>query len=376
MALAPLRHRLLTGLVLLIGQWAPLVGALLATLGSLYLLLTTDMAAGKDEAKAEASMHHCNCSHHQPGGERHPNLPLQPGVDARSMDGGVFQGSPQDPMRLPAMQQVGIGPLTGSPRVITTPDGIDVRSSISNDLRATANGTAPEPVQQVKRSWTTDRGKRRKVSRALTAFGNYLGTPAYDLYDDSEFKHGPALNFPEIPGEDYRNMKLPQIREQWGNTPVLREQRSRASSFHSRAPSCVDVEGSPSTPTAASQFPSPTKPDRLRVSTLSADRSSSERPNPATSPSTDSNGGMLQTRRATLEVPSLAHFNPTRKKSSASSISSIAISPRRQTSPTIITSSDPFTSSPVQMPVSNPPTPSSSSEPLPPGSAIASSPTS
>lgn len=309
-------------------------------------------------------MHHCNCSHRHHGDERHPNLPVQAGVDARSMDGGVFQGSQQNPIGLPAMQEFGIGPVTGSPRAIATPDATDVRSSISNELKATTSETAPGPVHQA---------KRRKVTGTLTAISNYFGNPAYDWSDDS-FKRGPALNFPEIPGEEHRNRELPQIREQWNGTPVLREQRSRAGSFHSRAASGLDVEGSPSTPRAASPFPSPTTPERLRVSTLPAERSSFERQNPASSPSAGSNGGMLQPRQATLEVPSPVCFNPTRNRSSASSISSIVITPRGQTVPTIVTSSDRYTSSPVQTPVSNPPAPSSSSEPLPPPLTTASSP--
>ena len=320
-------------------------------------------------------MHHCYCSHHHHGGERDPNLPVQPGVDARSMHGGVFQGSAQDPIGLPAMQEVGIGAFTVSPHAIGTPDATDVRTSISNELRATASETAPGPVHQAKRSSTTDMGKRRKVTRTLTAIGNYLGNPAHDWYDDSEFKHGPALNYPEIPGEEHRNPELARKREQWNVTPLLREQRSRAGSFHSTAASGLDVEGSPSTPRAASPFPSPTRADILRVSTLPTEPSSFERQNPASSPSTGSNGDMLQPRRATLEVPSPAHFNPTRNQSYASSISSIVITPSGQTVPTIVTSSDNYTSSPVQTPVSNLPTPpSSSSKPLVPPSITASSP--
>jgi hypothetical protein len=329
------------------------------------------MAAVKDEAKSKASKHHCNCSHHHCSGESHPNFPIQPGVDARSMDGDIFQGSPQDPIRLQAMQ---IGPFTGSPRAIATPEATDMRSSISNELRDAASVTSPEPVHQAKRSWTNDMGKRRRVTRTLIAIDKYFGTPAHDRHDDSEFKRGPALNYPVVPGEEHRSRKLTQIRKQWDVTHMVPEQRSRAGSFQSRAVSGLDVEGSPSTPRAASRFPSPARPERLRVSTLPAERSSFERQNSASSPSAGPNGGMLQPRRATLEVPSPVHINPTRNRSSASSISSNISTPRGRTVPTIVTSSDPYTSSPVQMPVSISPTPSSSSEPLSPPSTTASSP--
>lgn len=54
---------------------------------------------------------------------------------------------------------------------------------------------------------------RIKVANVLAKIGNYIGTQAQDRFDDSEFKHGKAVDWPEIPGEEQRNSKLSKIRE-------------------------------------------------------------------------------------------------------------------------------------------------------------------
>ncbi|KAF2469363.1 uncharacterized protein BDR25DRAFT_326214 [Lindgomyces ingoldianus] len=89
---------------------------------------------------------------------------------------------------------------------------------------------------------------RRKISRTLTAIGSKLSTAAHD--DVGEFKRNEARNYPETPGEQWKNPQLAQIRQSYnpprdadGNvTPELRGVRSRASSFHSNAPSSLDIE--------------------------------------------------------------------------------------------------------------------------------------
>jgi hypothetical protein len=330
-------------------------------LGSLYLLLAADLETVKEEANPNASMHHCNCS----------------------------------------MREVGIGVSTGSSHSVTIPGATDMRHSFSNGGRGTsseivptASRPAPGQGHQAKRPWTADAGNRRKVAKALIAIGNYLGTAAHDRFDDSEFKRGKALDFPEIPGEEHRNRALPRIREQYnqcrdedGNvTPVLREQRSRAGSFTDSIASGLGVEGSSTTPRAAppqspqsphspSPSPSPTTPRRPHTSTLLAERTSFEPQNPPSSSSASSTGGRLRQRRDTLEVPSPVHHSPTRNNPSASSITSIVTISEGQSSPAIVVSSDPDSSSPAHTPVFNPPAPPSPSEPLltPPTAASPSS---
>lgn len=356
------RHRSLTDFGLFLGQWAPIVGTGLAVLGSLYLLLAADLKAVKEEANPNTSMHHCNCS----------------------------------------IQEVGIGLSPASSHSVATPGAIDMRLSFSNggggtssEIVPTTSRPAPGQGHQARPSSVADAGSRRKVARALTAVGIYLGTAAPDRFDDSEFKRGKALDFPEIPGEEHRNRALPQIREQYnqcrdadGNvTPVLREQRSRAGSFTGSVASGLGVEGSSTTPRAVSPqspqsphppspFPSPTTLGRPHASTLPNERTSFELQNLPSSSCAGLTGGRLRQRRDTLEVPSLVYHSPTRNSLSASSVTSIVTTPKGQSSPAIVVSSDPDTSSPVHTLFLNPPTPPSPSEPQPRPPTAASRPSS
>lgn len=49
------------------------------------------------------------------------------------------------------------------------------------------------------------------MAKTLTKIGEYMGNAAPDRFDDSEFKTGRAVNFPELPGEEHRNIALPQM---------------------------------------------------------------------------------------------------------------------------------------------------------------------
>jgi hypothetical protein len=281
--------------VLFVGQWAPIVGTGFAALGSLYLLLAVDLDAVRKKPNSNTYMHHCRCSTHD----------------------------------------VGVGRLTASSDSIATSRATDVRRSFSDGGEGIPNETTPttsqpsqEQANQSKRSWTTDMGNRRKVAQALTAIDKYLGTAAQAQFDDSEFKHGKALDFPEIPGEEHRNSALPQIREQYnqyrdarGNvTPSLREQPSRSGSVNSR----LGVEDGSTTPRAAS--PSPTTPLRPQASVLPAEPALFELQTPPSSSSVDPTGDRLQ-QRDTLEVPSPVHHSPTRNNTSASTIIPIVTIP-------------------------------------------------
>lgn len=245
-----------------IGQWAPIVGTGLAVLGSLYLLLAAGLADSEEEEEAKPNIsqihaHHCNCS----------------------------------------MREVSRGRSRTSSHSIHIPSATDMRTS--HEIVPTTTWTS-------RRSGISDAGNRRKVAKALSTIGNYLGNPSEDRFDDSEFKRGKAIDFPEIPGEDYRNSALPQIREQFNPdrdqdgrvTPGVSRQRSRTGSFNSR----LNTEG----------------------------RSSTER---------------MPARRDTLEVPS-PHHRPTWDSATASFITTTSNLP---SSPTAVVSSG--------LNRSNPPTP-------------------
>jgi hypothetical protein len=84
-------------------------------------------------------------------------------------------------------------------------------------------------------------GNRKKVAGAFEWLGEKLGTPAPDAFDDSEFRSGPAADFPTVPAEAQRNPELrlfmdsynPPRDSQGHATPssILGRQRSAAGSF-------------------------------------------------------------------------------------------------------------------------------------------------
>ncbi|RDL29812.1 uncharacterized protein BP5553_10677 [Venustampulla echinocandica] len=316
-----------------IGQWAPIVGTGLAVAGSLYLLLAANMKAVKEEANTSASKHHCNCL-----------------------------------MREVSMGEDKRGRFAASSHSAATPGAVDMRRSFSNE----SGESSSEIVPTVSRP-ASDAGNRRRVANVLTTIGNHLGTAAHNQFDDSEFKRGKAVDFPEIPGEEHRNHALRQIRDQYnpsrdadGNaTPTLREHPSRPGSTRSVASGrSVERANSWTTPRAASPQPH-TRPRILHANTLPAERTSFELPIPSSSPSTDlPGGGRPRQRRDTLEVPSPVHHTPTRNNLPASPIISIVDIPQGQSSPAIVVSPDPDTPSPaIPLPSKPLPTPPTSGSP-------------
>jgi hypothetical protein len=96
-----------------------------------------------------------------------------------------------------------------------------------------------------------NRGKIRKVARALTAFGNRLATRAPDQFGDSSSRSLELeVDYPEIGGEELRVGALPQIAEQHKQyqdadrtvTPVpCRHRESRTATFAGSGVSGIDV---------------------------------------------------------------------------------------------------------------------------------------
>ncbi|KAF7942417.1 hypothetical protein BELL_0386g00050 [Botrytis elliptica] len=282
-----------------IGQWAPIVGTGLAVFGSLYRLLAANMEADEEEASQNASKH----------------LEFQ-------------------------KRGIGLG-IVPEPSPSPSPGAIEMmRQSLSNSSGRTspeiehheiAQTLSNRPSLGLTKS-STDVGNRRKVANVLTAIGNYVGTAAEFRLDDSEFKQGKAVDFPEIPGEDQRNPKLPHIREAYnqtrdadGNiTPILRP--SRAPSINGSIISGLDIECGTGTPEPASP--------RLPTSQFSP---------------SSANGDKPRARRDTLEVPSQVHHNLTRYDTTRS---------ESQISPLIVVSSEPIDiPSLIHAPPPKPPTP-------------------
>ncbi|KAK1830901.1 hypothetical protein QBC39DRAFT_100959 [Podospora conica] len=249
-----------------VGQWAPIVASALAACGSLYMLLAEDIDATNSEATPDSISHH-------PRG--------------RSTHARHLSASPTPP----EMSQIRV------------PGGVRERGEC---LSAVDSGSSTTPWTGVlglnRRASGADAGNRRKVAQALTTLSNAFGTASSDRYNDSEFKQGPALDFPEIPGEPYRNRDLSQIREQYNkrvdgiSTPG---RRSRASS---RNRSTASARRAPlTTHNSGSFFLSPPTSARPPLQVATAD------PDHGISPPTESRAA---TGADCLAVPSPAHLAP------------------------------------------------------------------
>ncbi|CZS88370.1 uncharacterized protein RAG0_00111 [Rhynchosporium agropyri] len=254
-----------------IGQWAPLVGSGLAAFGSLYLLLSSDQP--DRDANEKTLPHHCNCS-------AHDHTP-------------IASPSPSStPFATPAIRRS------------SSKDGRRSLAELEIAPQSSLNLTQTQTHHS--RRTQSDFGGRRKVANVLTNIGNYIGTAAQDRFDDSEFKHGRAVDYPELPGEAYRNPKLIQTRREYN---PLREEtgRSRAPSFISNGPGEGSIRGvSPQSPRSIRQ----SSTQRPQLGILPG-RTSTEEQIPMSSASVPIDQGR-RGRRDTLEVPSPIHHAPAR----------------------------------------------------------------
>lgn len=232
----------------------------------------------------------------------------------------------------------------------------------SSEIRPTTSRHIAGRVYQSK-----DEGNRRKVAKALTAIGDYFTTAAPNRFDDSEFKLGKALNFPELPGEENRNPALPQIREQYNHGRDLSGNvtPSRAGSFIGSIACGLEDEGSSTMPRTASPRSSlspPVTPRKPQTSMLPAERTLLfDLQNPPPSSCDGSTGVSPRQRRDTLEVPAPAHHGSSRNNSANSSTMPAVAMTEGQRSPSIVVSSDTDSSSSDYTPGLNPPAPLSPS---------------
>ena len=204
-----------------IGQWAPII----TTVGSLYLILVVDVE--------EASKHH---SHHRNGEEtlivHDPSMANSSRSESVRSINGERPGYPGNtPRRSPAMHEVSRQ---------DTPRATNAHPRPSDDLLSVTSPTRLGIDLQDNISMASHPSSRHVVAKALLAVERKLSTvPLDSRIDESDFRTGKARVFPEIPGEQYRNQALPQIREQYrrqrggrGYSSLgAREPRSRSGSF-------------------------------------------------------------------------------------------------------------------------------------------------
>ncbi|KLU91247.1 hypothetical protein MAPG_09768 [Magnaporthiopsis poae ATCC 64411] len=262
-----------------VGQWAPIVTAGLAAIGSLYLLWEKELHEYRKKKK----------SNRQPSNATAMTDATAPAFGTRRQSCTPCphcQGHPESPT------DAGYESPAGSPE----PDGTK-----------------------------TAGGSRDKINEALSRFADFLATPHPG---PQPFREGPAAAFPETPGERFKNYRLREDKTKYDD--ISRDRNtSRGTSIRS---SMFDEDGeapaSPKTgqaswpptagrpslsqsnraprwdgsliPTLKIQEPSPSRSLLSRASTFPA----SSQAGPALSSAAER--GRPITRRNTLEVPTTA----------------------------------------------------------------------
>ncbi|OTB01823.1 hypothetical protein M426DRAFT_74983 [Hypoxylon sp. CI-4A] len=343
-----------------IGQWAPIVGTALAALGSVYVLLVAEMKVEEAESYLEASdQRHCNCSHHHFDHGKHSNPYAESDSDyprGSTELQGIHSVTPDSLYLNPTTSPPTEGPnglFVGPSHHRPASNSADIQSSSSNSEREHSTDIADQQA-------THDIGNRRKIRKMLWRFSDYLGTAAQDRFDDSEFRQGKALDFPEVPAEELRNPDLHHIRKVYNphceDEPAPSIRTTRAGSFVGSVASRSSVEGGGSAisriitapPLSRSASPAPTALGVLRASTLPVTESS-------TSPlSATPMRGRSRQRSDTLEVPAPVHHNPSSSWSTQSTSPATPVTTtitNSQGSPTIMISSDTDMSPVVEDPI-------------------------
>ncbi|GFF28719.1 hypothetical protein IFM58399_02067 [Aspergillus lentulus] len=293
-----------------IGQWAPIVGAGLAVLGSLSLFLAAAVEDQEEDVEEKASSTYSG--------------PLPRERILSDAEGSCVQDRPNS-----------LGSDRGS--------SIEVGHTMSRSSR-----------WPLKRSATEDQGSRRKIAHTLFAVSNWMSNAAHDRYQNSDFKSGPALRFPEIPGEENRNGELNKIRKQYNRgqntdefgTSGSPERLSRVPSFTGSISSRRGLDGSP--PIGRSSSPAPSIGGRSQASMSQADRSSFDVQDPSSSG--NATGSHSRARGNTLEVPKPIYASGGRIRSSTAPNRADEESSMGDSSPIIVVSPDPGPSSPGSIP--------------------------
>lgn len=145
------------------------------------------------------------------------------------------------------------------------------RSSQSNDEPSSpgmARTETQRSISTTKRTMTNqseqaDPAGRRKVARFLNMASMRVAAKAHSQFEDSGFNRQGGEAFPEVPGEVFRNVNLPNIQKAYINSPIA---RSRASSFvESIESDSSNGQGNSTTPLGLSRYLS--LPDPARTPT-------------------------------------------------------------------------------------------------------------
>ena len=238
------------------GQWAPIVGTILAVVGSLY----TYLAAGgfkDDGSRSEENQQHCshNCRcHENPSDTASSTAEMQQVRSPDDMD--VFEeGSMLSPNETHRSTKAFPPPTT--PISSYSPTNLkptDTNASVAaRSLRLEKSGSSGANGKDD----DGNTNSRHKVARLFETIGTKIGTPAPSAFDDAQFRKGLASNYPLVPGEKERSENWREQQLAWNSeglmedsgTP-LRRTKSRSGSFRSeRSGNAVDDNTSgPNTP--------------------------------------------------------------------------------------------------------------------------------
>ncbi|KAJ2904765.1 hypothetical protein MKZ38_007273 [Zalerion maritima] len=216
-----------------IGQWAPVVGTGLAALGSGYIFLATDadqiegdrrerrrrrlgheggrQQEEEEELGGDGDEHHCNCSHSHHGIDPGPPAPesFPHPLSTSPRSSGDRDATSIDLNDMAVIDSTDINGRSCTPP--STPRRASPNPSPS--CSRSQDQITPPPAAHLPSSDVANAGNRPRVAQVLTRIGRLLGTAQPDWFDDSDFKHGRALDFPEIPGEKQRNPDLTAIQK-------------------------------------------------------------------------------------------------------------------------------------------------------------------
>ncbi|GAW14138.1 hypothetical protein ANO14919_035320 [Xylariales sp. No.14919] len=317
-----------------IGQWANVVATVLVVLGSLFYV---ENKGGNNNTKEDVSSDHSY-------GSRSPRGRLSSQTH-RGRE-SVHSNSPETTSRITAIPTIkSYGVHHGAPR--NTQSDEQQREVVELETVATNTTYEPDPLSISNRH-------RNKVATLLNQFGEYLGTPAPDRYDNTVFKEGKA-EFPEIPGEAGRVAGFEEIRDWYRNShqqeddasfiPGLSRVNSSSSMRISEAGAAERSTSVPRQPRTPSR--SNTTPVEQRA------HSALELNRVTTSPVT---GSSSRTRRDTLEVPDRpgpVHIRP--RNSTSSTVPSPTTILNARGSPQIVISAEPEETSAANPTIHTPP---------------------
>ncbi|KAK4244314.1 hypothetical protein C7999DRAFT_43997 [Corynascus novoguineensis] len=204
-----------------IGQWSSIVASVFAAIGSLYMLLAKYLEKAEEESIEDPLSHYrCTCDH--------TNCSSRP----NSLSDRPETASPHHvPTRIPDT-----GPRASRHDTEPTHMLSPYRTETFPNADDADNGLGIYQVDSHTSAGSNIRGVTGALVRMVTALER-VSPERFD--DEAAFKRGKVTGFPEIPGEQFRHERLPQIKRQWGEPSVdpedclaaPRGRRSRANSF-------------------------------------------------------------------------------------------------------------------------------------------------